>query len=107
MATVGANFGQGTGSIALSDVRCSGTEARLKDCPSGIATSCSHTEDAGVRCHAQTGNDTVIMNKGHVVPLYSCIGSPHFASLTVITIVSSVLCLCVITVNFKLMGLCC
>ena len=46
---------KGTGTIALNFVRCLGTEARLVNCASGTVTSCSHSEDAGVRCQAQTG----------------------------------------------------
>ena len=47
-----AHFGQGTGPIWLDDVACTGTEARLLDCPSRpIGTrNCVHSEDAGTRC---------------------------------------------------------
>ena len=51
-----AVFGQGTGAIALTNVACSGSEARLIDCSSSASTSsCSHSEDAGVRCLMQSG----------------------------------------------------
>ena len=56
MATTNANFGQGTGSIALVNVQCSGTETRLADCPTGSNRFCSHRDDAGVRCQVQTGS---------------------------------------------------
>ena len=36
-------------------MQCVGTESRLVDCSSGTVVSCSHFEDAGVRCHVQTG----------------------------------------------------
>ena len=49
-------FGQGGGPIALNDVSCSGTEARLINCTSGVVRYCSHSMDAGVRCNNQTGN---------------------------------------------------
>lgn len=55
--TTSANFGAGIGQIALSDVRCNGSEERLVDCPAGDIITChlSHREDSGVRCLAQTG----------------------------------------------------
>ena len=47
-----AFYGEGNGTILLDDVQCSGTEARLIDCPSqpiGLH-NCSHAEDASVIC---------------------------------------------------------
>ena len=44
-------FGEGTGSVWLDNVRCSGIEERLVDCPRNLGThDCSHYEDAGVTC---------------------------------------------------------
>ncbi|KAM9113348.1 soluble scavenger receptor cysteine-rich domain-containing protein SSC5D-like [Pangshura tecta] len=48
----GARFGQGSDSIWLDDVNCTGTEVALSDCrarPWGD-NNCSHGEDAGVVC---------------------------------------------------------
>ncbi len=46
-----ARFGQGIGGIFLDDVRCTGSETRLVDCPHDPSTSdCSHFEDASVIC---------------------------------------------------------
>ena len=47
-----AAFGQGTGDILLDDLRCTGNESRLIDCPhDGIGVSnCDHQEDVGVVC---------------------------------------------------------
>lgn len=47
-----ARFGQGTGTITLDNVACTGTEAMLFDCPhNGLEMhNCVHSEDASVRC---------------------------------------------------------
>ena len=45
-------FPGGTGAIHLDDLRCTGSESRLIDCPhrgAGVH-NCVHSEDAGVRC---------------------------------------------------------
>ena len=47
-----AYFGQGSGSILLDDVQCTGNEASIFSCaPKRIGSSdCFHDEDAGVVC---------------------------------------------------------
>ncbi|XP_048062320.1 deleted in malignant brain tumors 1 protein-like isoform X4 [Megalobrama amblycephala] len=47
-----AYFGQGSGQIWLDDVRCSGSELSLTQCPRNSFGShnCGHSEDAGVVC---------------------------------------------------------
>ena len=54
IAYISAFFGRGGGPIALSYLQCVGNEERLVDCVSGVGRTCSHTEDAGVRCQVQT-----------------------------------------------------
>ena len=49
-----AYFGEGSGPILLSNLACTGRESTLADCSHlgvGITGSCSHSEDAGVRCY--------------------------------------------------------
>uniref|UniRef100_A0A1X7V9H1 SRCR domain-containing protein n=1 Tax=Amphimedon queenslandica TaxID=400682 RepID=A0A1X7V9H1_AMPQE len=45
-----AYFGQGTGSIVMDNVRCTGSESYLTSCSHRIFHNCDHSEDAGVRC---------------------------------------------------------
>ena len=53
-----AYFGQGSGSIWLDSVICTGSESTLAECAHlgiGIIRSCSHSEDAGVKCYGTQG----------------------------------------------------
>ena len=53
-----ASFGQGSGPILLDSVTCSGSETILAGCAHfgvGITRSCSHSDDAGVRCSGGQG----------------------------------------------------
>ena len=54
VARSSAIFGQGTGPVFLDDLKCTGLEYRLFDCPGRAieTTPCSHSEDAGVECVA-------------------------------------------------------
>ena len=54
----GSYFGQGTGPIWLDSVTCVGSESTLASCGHlgvNIKRSCSHREDAAVRCYGGTG----------------------------------------------------
>ena len=50
-----AAFGQGIGDILLDELRCTGDESRLVDCPhNGIGIhNCRHSEDAGLVCKGE------------------------------------------------------
>lgn len=50
-----AAFGQGTGPIWLSGVKCKGNESSLWDCPPGTwgNSDCGHKEDAAVICRGE------------------------------------------------------
>ena len=62
-----AFFGMGTGRILLNDVRCTGSETRLVDCPSGgvgNSNNCrGHTDDAGVQCQPRKCTRLVTFTK--------------------------------------------
>ncbi|XP_033106180.1 deleted in malignant brain tumors 1 protein-like [Anneissia japonica] len=53
-APCGAVYGEGSGSIIMDNVRCSGQETQLVQCPQGIPNqhhhTCGHNEDASVVC---------------------------------------------------------
>ena len=53
-----ALFGQGSGPIWLDSVTCTGSESMLFNCVHlgiNVTRSCSHSEDAGVRCYGTQG----------------------------------------------------
>ena len=53
-----AGFGQGSGSIWLDSVTCTGNESTLASCGHlgvNVTTSCDHSKDAGVKCSELQG----------------------------------------------------
>ena len=53
-----ASFGEGSGPILLDSVSCHGSELILALCSHlgiNVTRSCSHAEDAGVRCNGLQG----------------------------------------------------
>jgi len=60
-----ASFGEGSGTIYLDNVICTGSESRLIDCSYDSDTSdCGHHEDAGVRCVPCKSIGTVTLRFG-------------------------------------------
>ena len=54
-----AGFGQGSNLIWMNSVECTGGESILARCGHlgvGITSSCSHSEDAGVKCNGDGKN---------------------------------------------------
>ena len=45
-----AYFGQGTGSILMDDVSCTGSELNITSCSYTSNHNCGHSEDVGVVC---------------------------------------------------------
>ena len=75
-----AYFGEGSGSILLDNVTCTGSESSLASCGHlgvGITRSCSHSEDAGVRCSTQGSSGYMHMCNGCMclvcVHMYMCV----------------------------------
>ena len=70
-----AYFGQGSGPILLDNVTCTGSESTLNNCGHlgvGVIRSCTHSEDAGVRCSSPGYFHLLCMNLYNVTN-YVCI----------------------------------
>ena len=53
-----AHYGSGSGPIYLTDVSCSSSSTSLLQCNSDpiLSGSCTHSEDAGVKCEGISNN---------------------------------------------------
>ncbi len=53
-------FGHGIGIIHLKDTQCIGDETNLTSCSyNAVTTTCSHGNDAGVKCYREAGPSDV------------------------------------------------
>ena len=71
VAYSGAFYGQGSGPVYLDNVNCFGNETRLADCASTAASSCPHSQDAGVQCRAECKSRKlylIVKRFIHVIP---------------------------------------
>lgn len=50
VARSSATFGEGTGTILMDDLRCTGNETTISSCTHTSSHNCGHSEDAGVLC---------------------------------------------------------
>uniref|UniRef100_A0A1X7UPS9 SRCR domain-containing protein n=1 Tax=Amphimedon queenslandica TaxID=400682 RepID=A0A1X7UPS9_AMPQE len=50
VARLAATFGEGTGSILMDDLQCTGNETEITSCTHTSSHNCGHYEDAGVLC---------------------------------------------------------
>lgn len=62
-------FGQGSGSILMDDMECTGSESSLAACSfAGYgAHDCDHSEDAGVICHSGMYCKSLIIFKKKII----------------------------------------
>ncbi|NXV54299.1 NETR protein, partial [Molothrus ater] len=56
-----AYFGEGSGPVLLDEVRCTGNELSIEQCPKSPwrEHNCGHKEDAGVSCTPLTGTPVI------------------------------------------------
>ena len=61
-----AHFGQGEGTVHYNGLKCNGTESRILHCPISPSGSCTHAQDAGVRCKIMRLASSTTRNEGRV-----------------------------------------
>ena len=57
-----AFYGRGSGPLYLDNVQCSGSEVDLFNCPGDTSPSCTHADDAGVRCNPTRTGWFILLN---------------------------------------------
>ena len=65
-----ATYGQGSGTVHISGVRCTGAESSLINCSHSTQHNCSHSSDAGVQCQASKSKTTCIVEPLNFKDLY-------------------------------------
>ena len=64
-------FGQGTGlPIFLDNVNCAGTESNLLSCSYSTPSGDTHSEDASVRCYAESDLSMLKLKTCHTVRMF-------------------------------------
>ena len=70
-AVLGAGFGEGSGTILLDSVSCTGNHSNIFDCPHGgfENNNCHHRKDAGVRCRDAPSKYYCIVELASIITL--------------------------------------
>lgn len=74
-----AFFGRGTGSVAMSQVNCNGSEVSLLACPADMTggVNCDHSHDAGVSCSGKT----YVLSTSYTITVYVSAHCPEMVLL--------------------------
>ena len=48
-----SSFGPGSGDIVLDNVKCTGLERKITDCPNSATINCRNRYNAGVKCRGK------------------------------------------------------
>ena len=56
-----AYFGQGAGPVTINTIVCSGNEPSISNCIVNTTSSCTHSNDASVRCAGQKNSSSLYL----------------------------------------------
>ncbi|XP_078094618.1 scavenger receptor cysteine-rich domain-containing protein DMBT1-like, partial [Mustelus asterias] len=96
LAQGGSPLPQGNGDTWLDEVKCTGSEWFLSDCPSASAaqSDCDHKEDARVICsglHLSSNSSQATPSDDFPIPLVACMTLGVLLSLELITLLAIIL----------------